>query len=55
MAKDNATFIGKAILDERVEAYSEEVYGKFDYDRTIGKHPNLVAFIILRWWHHVQI
>lgn len=44
MAKDNATFIGKAILDERVEAYSEEVYGKFDYDRTIGKAPQFGCF-----------
>lgn len=44
MAKDNATFIGKSTLDERVEAYSEEVYGKFDYDRTIGKAPQFGRF-----------
>ena len=39
MARDNATFAGKNALDERVESYSEEVYRKFDYDRTIGKAP----------------
>lgn len=39
MAKDNETFVGKADLDNRVDAYTEKVYGTFDYDRMVGRTP----------------
>lgn len=39
MAQQNYLFDGKANLDKQVEAYSEEVYDYFDYERASAKLP----------------
>ena len=39
MAKDNDKFDGWDDLNNRVDSYTEKVYGTFDYDRTVGRSP----------------